>query len=362
MEVPDLRQHATLKLPTLPKTLEAVISQEKFEKSRAYSLDKRLKSGTFLPLLGLIEENEILHTLSFLAGAMIWSQITDLPFSLYSTFVIEARHGFNKLPVGVNDAELEERIIQHLAAAAAMGRAHHISRREALRNRSSAQGRRPQYLVFSHSNDEPSSTGPISSLSPTQSEGEPASPITVGSPSFPARTAGEESPASITLPSVQADQQPASASSSSILLVNDRGNSSNTRTSPNSQDSAGPSEFQSFSESLKSRFNAVSTRYKESISRSTRGWKERFFSRNTSMADIGSEVRREVNAGIATVSRMMERLETRDNGTNPPTVTTSLENSSNQEPNRCQISDTSEEAPLPDISAEASRASSSASK
>ncbi|XP_016675308.1 CAAX prenyl protease 1 homolog [Gossypium hirsutum] len=119
----DLRQHATLKLPTLPKTLEAVISQEKFEKSRAYSLDKShfyfvhefvtilidsailffgilpwfwKKSGTFLPLLGLIEENEILHTLSFLAGAMIWSQITDLPFSLYSTFVIEARHGFNK--------------------------------------------------------------------------------------------------------------------------------------------------------------------------------------------------------------------------------------------------------------------------
>lgn len=31
------------------------------------------------------------------------------------------------------------------------------------------------------------------------------------------------------------------------------------------------------------------------------------------MADIGSEVRREVNAGIATVSRMMEHLETRDN-------------------------------------------------
>lgn len=37
----DLRQHAALKLPTLPKTLEGVISQEKFQKSRAYSLDKR---------------------------------------------------------------------------------------------------------------------------------------------------------------------------------------------------------------------------------------------------------------------------------------------------------------------------------
>lgn len=37
----DVRQHAALKLPTLPKSLEGVISQEKFEKSRAYSLDKR---------------------------------------------------------------------------------------------------------------------------------------------------------------------------------------------------------------------------------------------------------------------------------------------------------------------------------
>ncbi|KAK8693555.1 hypothetical protein V6N13_071133 [Hibiscus sabdariffa] len=117
----DIRQHAALKLPTLPNTLVGVISQEKFEKSRAYSLDKShfhfvhefvtiligilffgtlpwfwKKSGNFLPLVGLNEENEILQTLSFLAGVMIWSQITDLPFSLYSTFVIEARHGFNK--------------------------------------------------------------------------------------------------------------------------------------------------------------------------------------------------------------------------------------------------------------------------
>ncbi|KAG6748144.1 hypothetical protein POTOM_048045 [Populus tomentosa] len=119
----DLRQRAALKLPTLPKTLVGVISQEKFEKSRAYSLDKShfnfvhefvtilldsailfygilpwfwKKSGSFVVLAGFNEENEILHTLAFLAGVMIWSQITDLPFSLYSTFVIEARHGFNK--------------------------------------------------------------------------------------------------------------------------------------------------------------------------------------------------------------------------------------------------------------------------
>ncbi|KMZ59601.1 CAAX prenyl protease 1 [Zostera marina] len=120
----DIRQHAALKLTTLPKPLEGVISNEKFVKSRAYSLDKSHfhfvhevitvimdtailyfgvlpffwgKSGDFLVYLGLNAENEIFHTLSFLGGIMIWSQITDLPFSIYSTFVIEARHGFNKL-------------------------------------------------------------------------------------------------------------------------------------------------------------------------------------------------------------------------------------------------------------------------
>ncbi|XP_059312597.1 CAAX prenyl protease 1 homolog [Lycium ferocissimum] len=119
----DVRQHAAHKLPTLPKPLVGVIGQEKFEKSRAYSLDKSYfhfvhefvtilmdasilyfrilpwfwkRSGEILLYLGFNAENEIFHTLSFLAGVMVWSQITDLPFSLYSTFVIEARHGFNK--------------------------------------------------------------------------------------------------------------------------------------------------------------------------------------------------------------------------------------------------------------------------
>uniref|UniRef100_A0A7N1A629 CAAX prenyl protease n=1 Tax=Kalanchoe fedtschenkoi TaxID=63787 RepID=A0A7N1A629_KALFE len=119
----DFRQHAAYKLPTLPKTLEGVISDDKFRKSRAYSLDKSRfhfvhefvsilmdsgillfgilpwvwkKSGEFVGSVGLDRENEIWHTLAFLAGVMIWSQITDLPFSLYSTFVIEAKHGFNK--------------------------------------------------------------------------------------------------------------------------------------------------------------------------------------------------------------------------------------------------------------------------
>lgn len=119
----DIRQHGALKLPKLPKQLDGVVSQEKFEKSKAYSLEKShfrfvhevvttvmditilyfgvlpwfwKKSGDFVSRMGLNSDNEIIHTLSFLSGFMVWSQIIDLPFSLYSTFVIETRHGFNK--------------------------------------------------------------------------------------------------------------------------------------------------------------------------------------------------------------------------------------------------------------------------
>ena len=40
--------------------------------------------------------NALWYTLTFLVAVTLWSQLIDLPFSLYSTFVIEARHGFNK--------------------------------------------------------------------------------------------------------------------------------------------------------------------------------------------------------------------------------------------------------------------------
>jgi len=119
----DLRQHTSLKLPHLPKPLKGVVSQDKFEKSRAYSIDKSRfhfvhaavtiigdsailllralpflwqKSEVVVANLGLDPHNEIIHTLVFLAAVTLWSQLIDLPFSLYSTFVIEARHGFNK--------------------------------------------------------------------------------------------------------------------------------------------------------------------------------------------------------------------------------------------------------------------------
>lgn len=39
---------------------------------------------------------QITQSLVFMLLAMLFSTITDLPWSLYSTFVIEEKHGFNK--------------------------------------------------------------------------------------------------------------------------------------------------------------------------------------------------------------------------------------------------------------------------
>ncbi|KAH0971817.1 hypothetical protein GBA52_023973 [Prunus armeniaca] len=224
---------------------------------------------------------------------------------------------FQHLPGGTNNAELEERIIQHLAAAASMGRAHHNGRREGQRSRSSARGH-PHFSVFS---THPSAS-PLGPVSAPGGDSEPAE-ITVASPSTPLTSDGDESSRrSAHFPSVQTDGISPSASGSVRMHRNRQGLSSShwnstSQSSPLNQDRAGPSDLQSISESLKSKFNSMSMRYKESFSRSTRGWKERLFSRSTSMSELSSEVRREVNAGIATVSRMMERLETKDNGRAP---------------------------------------------
>ncbi|KAJ4825767.1 hypothetical protein Tsubulata_015902 [Turnera subulata] len=232
------------------------------------------------------------------------------------------------LPVGATDDELEERIIQHLAAAAAMGRTRHYGRREGQRNRSSSHGR-PHFLVFSSHPSVPTSSHVHPSMTQLGEGNEPVS-VSVASPSTPLISSGDE-PSQSTL---QFPDQSSSAPGSSVMQTNRRGYSFNhrsttTQSSQPNQDRAGPSDFQTFSENLKSRLNAVSMRYKESISRSTRGWKERLFSRSTS--DIGSEVQRNINAGIASVSRMMEQLEARDNSsTNRVSADSTITERSNQ--------------------------------
>ncbi|KAK6163663.1 hypothetical protein DH2020_000527 [Rehmannia glutinosa] len=233
------------------------------------------------------------------------------------------------LPVNATESELEERIIQHLAAAAAMGRARQLARREGQRNRSSTQGR-PHFLVFSTHPNESSAT---SSPSVSQRDGNfPTPAVMIAGPNSPFITVAEDSAQLNPQPSsAQADQLMTMASGTSAA-ANQQGTSSSNRrspaqTSPGSQDRAGPSDLQSFSETLKSRFSALSTRYKESITKSTRGWKERLFARNSSMPDSPrAEARTEAGQGIATVSRMMDHLAIAEDGrTNNATVSRSFE-------------------------------------
>lgn len=132
-----------------------------------------------------------------------------------------------QLPVGGTDAELEERIIQHLAAAAAMGRTRHIARRgEGQRNRSSAQGR-PHYLVFStHPNGPPVAS--VSSSATQSIETDSASSAVVAEPTS-LITVGEDSTQILPPRSSQADQLYASASRSSVLASNHHGTSSHNQ-------------------------------------------------------------------------------------------------------------------------------------
>lgn len=140
------------------------------------------------------------------------------------------------MPDGANDADLEEQIIQHLAAATGMGRAH-ISRRDGHRGRTRGHGR-PQYLVFSAHPSSPS-VEPVSATS-SQTDGEHNQPL-----SIPIAVGGDSTPPHHTTPT---------------HTINFLSSSSGQTTAVN-QERAGPSDFQVLSESIKTRFNAASTRY-----------------------------------------------------------------------------------------------------
>ena len=123
--------------------------------------------------------------------------------------------------MGTANAELEEHIIQHLAAAASMGRAHHHGRRESHRSRSSARGHPHLSVPSTHPSESP--LGPVHAPG---GDSEPAE-ITVASPSTPLTSDGDEtSRMSTTYPSVQTDGISSLPSGSSSMHRNRQGNSS----------------------------------------------------------------------------------------------------------------------------------------
>ncbi|XP_072546174.1 CAAX prenyl protease 1 homolog [Salminus brasiliensis] len=111
----------------VPTELGKIMDSETFEKSRLYQLDKsnfgfwsglysetegtlilllggipflwRI-SGTVTARFGLGPEYEISQSLVFLMLATLFSALTGLPWSLYNTFVIEEKHGFNQQTLG----------------------------------------------------------------------------------------------------------------------------------------------------------------------------------------------------------------------------------------------------------------------
>lgn len=112
---------------TVPSELSGVVDQETFDKARLYNLDKSnfgFWSGLWnqlltllilwfggIPFLWNISENilknygygnnyEILQSIMFMLINGVFSTIMDLPWSLYGTFVVEEKHGFNKQTLG----------------------------------------------------------------------------------------------------------------------------------------------------------------------------------------------------------------------------------------------------------------------
>ncbi|XP_011090769.1 E3 ubiquitin-protein ligase RHF1A isoform X1 [Sesamum indicum] len=93
------------------------------------------------------------------------------------------------------------------------------------------------------------------------------------------------------------------------------------------------SEHQNFSESLKSKISTASIRYKESISKSTRGLKEKLIARNDSVKELSRGMQREMSAGIAGISRMIDRLDIitqKRAGVSIPVSSCTLETSNNE--------------------------------
>ncbi|XP_061345551.1 E3 ubiquitin-protein ligase RHF1A-like [Gastrolobium bilobum] len=186
-------------------------------------------------------------------------------------------------------SHFDEQLMQHRVAAA--NRAHYVTTRE--RQRSSGTGS-SEFIAF---NSSVHASGMHSILTTSPSEG--------SSPSSGVASA--------------ADFQPPPSAFFPVNMV--AGNITSESDAPfkprvlyglpppESARRLNTSEMLSLPESIKSKLSAASARYKESISKSTRGLKEKLIARNASVKELSKGVQREMNAGIAGVTRMIERLD-----------------------------------------------------
>lgn len=197
-------------------------------------------------------------------------------------------------------SDIDERVLQHLAAA--MSRAHYLHRRE--RQRSS--GLSSSRMRVSSS---PDNSPGMRHSHQTNTEGQEglivessSSDLTSGTPiCLNIRPQSPMSPPTANMaPSATVNR---GTFGSRVLQSQIQFNSHQSPQEPS------PPEIFSFSESLKSKFSSATARYKESISKGTRGLKEKIIARNSSVKELSKGVQREMSAGIAGVARIIERLD-----------------------------------------------------
>ncbi|KAK7032425.1 zinc metalloprotease [Paramarasmius palmivorus] len=128
-----LRQYPLYSKTEPPPALASHISREDFEKSQSYGKDKAKfalfsklfsqcldsamlqygfyawcwsAAGSILGKIGYGAEYEILQSIVFSFLMYLLSSLPTLPLSVYSTFVLEEKHGFNKTTPGLFVADL----------------------------------------------------------------------------------------------------------------------------------------------------------------------------------------------------------------------------------------------------------------
>ncbi|XP_047128545.1 CAAX prenyl protease 1 homolog isoform X1 [Hydra vulgaris] len=133
------RQHKVyLNTKDIPVELKDSLDKQTFEKSRLYQVDRSkfgfvssiysqleltvillfgglpflwAVSGSLNEALGFDATHEIKQSCVFLVLSTLFSTVTSLPWKLYSNFVIEERHGFNKQTLGFYFKDLVKKLV-----------------------------------------------------------------------------------------------------------------------------------------------------------------------------------------------------------------------------------------------------------
>ncbi|RDY01608.1 E3 ubiquitin-protein ligase RHF2A [Mucuna pruriens] len=114
--------------------------------------------------------------------------------------------------------------------------------------------------------------------------------------------------------------QPSALSTTPEINVPHRSRVLYSQSPPESARNPNTTKMLSFPDSIKSKFSAASARYKESISKGTRGLKEKLLAHNVSVKELSKGVQREMNAGITGVARMIERLDLSSKRSSSPLI------------------------------------------